>query len=58
MIVIQLKVHRLSFSNETFRLKSTNVEKDAILDIKANAFYRIGQTAFLMIEWFAVLQNF
>ena len=37
-------------SNETFRFKSANVEKDARLDIKANGFYRRGQTAFFDVR--------
>ena len=37
-------------SNETFRFKSTSVEKDARLDIKANGFYRRGQTAFFDVR--------
>ena len=33
-------------SNDTFRLKRKNTEKDATLDIMANSFYRPGQTDF------------
>ena len=40
----------IPISNETFRFKSTNVEKDARLDIKANGFYRRGQTAFFDVR--------
>ena len=40
----------ISVRNETFRFKSTNIEKEAQQDIKANSSYRRGQTAFLMLE--------
>ena len=39
-------------SEETFRLKSENIEKDARLDIKANSFYSRIETAFLMLGCF------
>ena len=48
--IVMVEPDSIPVSKEIFTLKSTNVEKEARLDIKANSFYRRRQTAFFNVR--------
>ena len=47
---VQAEPHLIPITDEVFRLASTNTSEEARLDIKANDFWRQGQTAFFDVR--------
>ena len=47
---VQAEPHLIPVTNEQFRLHSANTSDEARLDIKANGFWRQGETAFFDIK--------
>ena len=47
---VAIEPRLLPVTGETFELRSTNIEDDARLDVKARGFYRQGQVAFFDIR--------